>query len=286
MASLFMRPTITRASTILSYETHVKWWYRKEGCQIWEYNTSFIKQVRQGLRKTLPSPKDSRSAFLLPMFIGLPGFLRTDSRKLSLLRCATILGFVGMLRPHTFDQVGPNSIQLVVKDHSSPRHSFLVPARDTRLFALVLRPSQAQFTVFGFVLDFKSKTQLNARAYFPNMSDPRGHYSSMCPVEALRLTVTRGHWKRGFLKGHGKGSILSSYLKLLVGDNVGLSSHALRIGGRTWYLSQGLERQFVDYLGTWASPEASARYYRETPAAVLKRVQKFYATLPPPDELF
>ena len=195
MASLFMRPTITRASTILSYETHVKWWYRKEGCQIWEYNTSFIKQVRQGLRKTLPSPKDSRSAFLLPMFIGLPGFLRTDSRKLSLLRCAKILGFVGMLRPHTFDQVGPNSIQLVVKDHSSPRHSFLVPARDTRLFALVLRPSQAQFTVFGFVLDFKSKTQLNARAYFPNMSDPRGHYSRMCPVEALRLTVTRGYWK-------------------------------------------------------------------------------------------
>ena len=63
MASLLLRPTIKRASTILCYETHVKWSFRKEGCHPGEYNTPFLKQVRKGLRKTLPSPKDARSAF-------------------------------------------------------------------------------------------------------------------------------------------------------------------------------------------------------------------------------
>ena len=38
----------------------------------------------------------------------------------------------------------------------------------------------------------------------------------------------------------------------------------------------GLDKQFVDYLGTWASLEASARYYRANPAAVIRRLQKFY----------
>ena len=286
MAFLMMRPTITKASTILSYETHLKWWYRKEGCPSWEYNTGFIKQVRRGLRKTLPSPKDNRSAFLLPMFIVMPVFLSTESRKSSLLRCVTILGFVGMLRPHTFAQIGPDSVQLVIKDYSSPRHASLVPANEARLFAHALSQHQAQITVLGFILDFKSKTQLEARAYFPNLSYPRCHYRNMCPVEALRCVVMRGYWKRGFLKTHGTSTMLTSYLKVLAGDNVGLSSYGLRIGGRTWYLSQGLERQFVDYLGTWASPEASARYYRAAPAAVVKRVQKFYADLPAPDDLF
>ena len=58
--------------------------------------------------------------------------------------------------------------------------------------------------------------------------------------------------------------------------------YALRIGGRTWNISQGMDIQFVDYLGTWKSPEASARYYREQPAAVLKKIRQFYYNLRDP----
>ena len=46
-----------------------------------------------------------------------------------------------------------------------------------------------------------------------------------------------------------------------------------------------MDRQFVDYLGTWKSPEASARYYRERLAAVLKRLIKFYGSLGDPESL-
>ena len=42
--------------------------------------------------------------------------------------------------------------------------------------------------------------------------------------------------------------------------------------------------KFVDYLGTWKSPEASARYYRERPAAVLKKVAKFHMSSGNPED--
>ena len=45
-----------------------------------------------------------------------------------------------------------------------------------------------------------------------------------------------------------------------------------------------MDRQFVDYLGTWKSPKASARYYRERSAAVLKRLIKLYMELGDPSK--
>ena len=52
-------------------------------------------------------------------------------------------------------------------------------------------------------------------------------------------------------------------------------------GGRTWKLSNGMDRQLVDFLGTWKSPEASARYFRGNPSAILRMVRKFYLTCDP-----
>ena len=82
--------------------------------------------------------------------------------------------------------------------------------------------------------------------------------------------------KRGFLKKNGKGRNLSKYLQALAATTDKVAPYALRIGGRTWYLSRGMDRQFVDYLGTWKSPEASARYYREHPATVMRRLTIFF----------
>ena len=107
----------------------------------------------------------------------------------------------------------------------------------------------------------------------------------MCPVAALLNVFIKGWLTSGFLKLYGKGDSLKNYLKTLTTNSTPVSPYALRIGGRTWYITQGMDRQFVDYLGTWKSPEASAKYYRERPAAVLKKLIKFYATIPDPSEV-
>ena len=287
MAHLLLKPTIKKASTILCYEAHVKWMFRREGCDPEKYQTPFLQQVRKGLKKTLPSRRDSRSALILPAYLRLQLFQRTTSRDLTLLKFAAIIGFAGMLRPHTFDQLTRKSFVLVVKDVLSRQLSQLVSTTDMDAVCNVLRPAQTRFLVLGFLINFKAKTQLDAIAYLPNLTEPRTNYSLMCPVAALREVVWKGYFKKSqFLKTFGKGSKLDSYLKQLTEDSRTISPHALRIGGRTWYISQGMEKQFVDFLGTWASPEASARYYRETPAAVLRILQRFYSSLPLPEDLY
>ena len=85
--------------------------------------------------------------------------------------------------------------------------------------------------------------------------------------------------KPKFLAKEGKGAALKEYIQKLASSKNPVSPYALRIGGRTWNITHGMDRQFVDYLGTWKSPEASARYYRERPAAVLKKLTKFYIAL-------
>ena len=88
--------------------------------------------------------------------------------------------------------------------------------------------------------------------------------------------------KGEFLKQLMKGSHLSKYLQEIANTESKIAPYALRIGARTWLISQGMDRQFVDYLGTWSSPDASARYYRANPAAVLKKIRTFFKDLPNP----
>ena len=133
--------------------------------------------------------------------------------------------------------------------------------------------------ILGFFISFKSKTMVDAKAYYPNLANSPPRFRAMCPTAALLQIIRRGFLKGKILRNHGKGRILQSFLKKLVEENKKLSPHALRIGGRTWYLSMGLDKQFVDYLGTWASSEASARYYRANPAAVVRRLQIFYDSI-------
>ena len=192
-----------------------------------------------------------------------------------------------MLRPCTLRQLQPDSFKLVVKDNFSHAISINIRPRDRETLRYALQLNQQWYKPLGFCIEFKSKTQVNATAYFPNISHPPNHNSKMYPVEALRELVAKGIFtKAKFRKGCGSSSVLNSYVKSLTDDDLVLSPHALRIGGRTWYISQGVDRQFVDFLGTWVSPEASARYYRESPAAVIRVLQNFYRDLPPPRELY
>ena len=66
MASLLLKPSITTAGTILGYECHVKNAFRENGCTEYEYSTQFLKQIRRGIKNTLPAKADKRGALLLP----------------------------------------------------------------------------------------------------------------------------------------------------------------------------------------------------------------------------
>ena len=129
-----------------------------------------------------------------------------------------------------------------------------------------------------FYVEFKSKTMERARAYFPSLctGSRKLNLTTMCPVRALVDISRRGLLKGKFLKSLNKGQRLTKYLKAITGINDNIAPYALRIGGRTWMIANGMDRQFVDFLGTWKSPEASARYFRAAPQEVMIFLRRFY----------
>ena len=175
-----------------------------------------------------------------------------------------------MLRPHTFEQLGPRSFTLVLESGR------LEPLNSYTAFQTAHDPRRRTNPILGFYISFISKTMTEAKAYYPRLSSPAWTNMVMCPVAALLTLYEKQAITNGFLATLGRGASLEKYLQRLTENTTAVSPYALRIGGRTWYLSQGLDRQFVDYLGTWASPEASARYFRAQPSTVLKMLRRFY----------
>ena len=161
--------------------------FREEGCNHNEYKTAFLGQIRRGVENVLPDQGDKRRAFLLPLHIHK--WVRKDkassySSKM-IVRFAVILGFVGMLRPHTLRQVTLTAIIPVVNGSYAATEE---PPRQIDKFMLNHDTSE----LLGFYIEFKSKTQHNARAYFPNLSSPSSHYSGMCPVKAMKTFSVAG----------------------------------------------------------------------------------------------
>ena len=117
-----------------------------------------------------------------------------------------------------------------------------------------------------------------ARAYFSSLCvlDAPFKISQMCPVRALIDLSRQRLLSKGFLRKMNKKMTLTKYLKRLTGLKRKISPYAPRIGGHTWLLAMGLDRQFVDFLGTWKSPEASARYFRAAPPEVILMLRRFY----------
>ena len=105
--------------------------------------------------------------------------------------------------------------------------------------------------ILGFSIQFHSKTMKNARAYFPSLSvlNCRLRISQMCPMRALVDLSRRRLLKKGFLQKMNKKMTLTKYLQRLTGLKRNIAPYALRIGGRTWLLAKGLDRQFVDFSG-------------------------------------
>ena len=116
---LIFRPSIKKGSTILAYEGHVKYLFREQGCSADAYKTPFLGQLRKGVKNTFPSQADKREAFFLPLHYKHPAFANPDTKATYLARLATELGFFGMLRPHIFTTLCPDSFVFILKDGSS-----------------------------------------------------------------------------------------------------------------------------------------------------------------------
>ena len=128
-----------------------------------EYQTPFLGQVRKGIENVHPCHADGRRALLLPYHIQNDAFSRSPrNSEATLSACATVLGFVGMLRPHTFSQLKVSSF-LLIERKSGP-----IPGVDTARYL----KHRGGSDLLEFLITFKSKTMPVARAYFPNLSKP------------------------------------------------------------------------------------------------------------------
>ena len=230
------------------------------------YQTPFLRQINRGVLNTLPSGTDRRKPLLLPELLTANSFRQPRSDKERVFRFGVILGFVGMLRPHTFHQIHPGSITFVAQSGQC----FKMP-KQPRNFRTKLNWLRRNTPILGFFIRYRSKTMAKAISYFPNLCSKKKttQFITMCPVKALIEITGKALLRKSFLSSINRGKKFTMYLQELNGITSSIAPYALRIGGRTWLISKGLDRQFVDYLGTWKSHEASSRYYRGSPRAVL-----------------
>ena len=106
-------------------------------------------------------------------------------------------------------------------------------------------------------------TMNHARAYFPSSCSRMRTttFEPMCPVRALLEISSQGFMKKSFLKQVDRGKKVVKYFQLISGLEEAFAPYALRLGGRTWMLNQGMERQLCDFLGTWRSPVVGGIYH-------------------------
>ena len=98
------------------------------------------------------------------------------------------------------------------------------------------------------------------------------------PSPCTQRYTVKGVAKEGVPQSNQREKKLTEYLQFISGLDHYIAPYALGLGGRTWLLSEGTDRQYVDFLGAWKTPEASARYYRAAPQAVLVSLQRFYSS--------
>ena len=181
IAYLVLKPTINKATTILAYEGHVKYFFREQGCAPEEYKTPFLGQVRKGIQNVYPQQADKREAFFLPLYFRTQTYKAPESRNDHLARLLKVLGFFGMLRPHTFSTLGPRSFVFVHKNGRQTRVS-----KSTDLFQQCLDSLPHNRNILGFYVPFKSETMNHAGAYFPNLPLSLAAYTPICPLCPLK----------------------------------------------------------------------------------------------------
>ena len=164
-------------------------------------------------------------------------FLRPRSSDEILFRFATVIGVIGMLRPHTFDQLQPGSFVLVLDNGRCVKLSGSGPTFNRRLNDL-----RRSGRIWGFYITFRSKTMAFARAYYPSLCSrkTKSRYSAICPVKALLQVAGHGMVKNSFMKKINRGRKFANYFQYISTTPAeAFVPYALRIGGRTWLFIKG-----------------------------------------------
>ena len=230
--------------------------------------------MRKGIKNVLPASPDGRRPLLLPLVMHNQEFDTPTTEDQRLLKFATIMGFLGMMRPHSLVELRPESFRIV----SIMGNIYKMPSQPQQFYDDLFKLLRKQ-AILGFYVEFRSKTKERARAHFPYLSNVPNEISRICPVRALVDIAQRDGVRKNFLKDLNKNRRLTRYLQNISGVEQDIAPYALRIGGRTWFLANGLDRQFVDFLGVWKSPEAAARYFRAAPKEVLRYLTTFLTDL-------
>ena len=187
LAYLVLKPSVTKATTILGYEGHIKYLFREQGCSPDEYKTPFLGQLRKGIKNVYPQQADKREAFFVPLYFKTRQFKYPETKTKYLARLATVLGFFGMLRPHMFSTLGPCSFVFVLK-----KGQRMGPYKTTDAFQHGVKALPDDDNVLGFYFSFKSKTMTHARAYFPNLGSSSLSYRPICPLRLLWEVSKKG----------------------------------------------------------------------------------------------
>ena len=125
-----------------------------------------------------------------------------------------------------------------------------------RIFRENMEGLRQRYRIIGFYIQFNSKTMNRARAYFPSLCSRvrTTTFEPMCPVRSLIEVSSQGLMKKSFVKNVNRGKKFERYFKRISWLEEAFAPYALRIGGRTWMLNQGMTRQVIK---TYCKEEAS-----------------------------
>ena len=115
IASLFADESAKSQKTIRGYVSHVKVAWAIGGWKLAEFDSWVVGQILRGVERLRPSKPDVRAALLLP-HLPFPRYFKVPLNKNQLLlKAATILGFLGMFRFHTYARLTTENL-VVRKD--------------------------------------------------------------------------------------------------------------------------------------------------------------------------
>ena len=130
--------------------------FREDGFDPETYNTAFLGQVRKVIENVFLKQADWRKAFLIPNYLTRTSFRHVTTKQDVLARFATIIGFIGMLRPHTITELQASMIKFVA-------------VTGTEVIGKTGSHLEKRLSMFkvddivGFYITFKSKTLACAR---------------------------------------------------------------------------------------------------------------------------
>ena len=269
IASLFADETIKSQKTIRGYVSHVRVAWAVGGWKLADFDTWVVAQILRGVERLRPTKQDIRAALLLP-HLPLPRHFKVPLNKNQLwLKAATILGFLGMFRFHTYAKLTTTNVVVVGQDGGETNL--------TSGSATEVRDHFDTKKAIGFYFKFDDKFHPNSRAYYCRLADLKEPWQALCPVRVLTDLACNGMLgEKFFPKNTITAKALTIYLKSLTNIQGRFTPHSLRIGGHTFYSVRNMPGEFVSFLGRRRVSKASELYYRAQPRDNILRLRNFF----------